>query len=52
MLSNSLKMIKIVRNMSELRHIVCKKYSLTLVHMLVLLCKKFVHSDKGPTRPL
>jgi hypothetical protein len=37
MLSNSLKMMKIHRNMSELWQIVCKNIVLTLVHLLILL---------------
>jgi hypothetical protein len=41
MSSNSLKMIKIDRNMSELSQIVCKKRNLTLMHLLVVLCELF-----------
>jgi len=41
MFSNSLKMIEIERNLSELWQIACKKIS-TLVHLLALLCKFFI----------
>jgi len=43
-LRNSLKMIKIGRNVSELRIIVCKNIILTLVHLLVLLCELFINA--------
>ena len=40
--SNSLKMIKTDRSMSVLSQIVCKKRTLTLMHLLVVLCELFV----------
>ena len=40
--NNALKMIKIDRNMSELRKIVCKNIILTLVLLLVLLCNSLL----------
>ena len=43
MVSNSQKMIKIDRSMSELRQIVCSKSILTLEHLLVALCALLVH---------
>jgi len=43
MLSNSLKMIHIDRNMQELRQIVFKSIILALVRLLVLLCELFVN---------
>jgi len=42
MSSNSLKMIKLFRNMSELLQILYKNIILTLVHLLVLLCELFI----------
>jgi len=42
MSSNSLKMIKTDRKMSELSEIVCKKRNLTVMHLLVVLCELFV----------
>jgi hypothetical protein len=42
MSSNSLKMIKLNRNMSELGQILCKNIILPLVHLLVLLCELFI----------
>ena len=35
-------MIKTYRNMSQLSQIVCKKCTLTLMHLLVVLFKMFV----------
>jgi len=43
MLSNSLKMTHIDRNMQELRQIVFKSIILALVRLLVLLCELFVN---------
>ena len=47
--SNSLKMIKAYRNMSELQQILCQNVVLTLVHLLFLLCEhvaKFVSEPR------
>ena len=41
-LSNSLKMIHIDRNIQELRQIVFKKYNISVSALLVLLCELFV----------
>jgi len=41
MSSNSLKMIKIDRNMSEIWQILCKNI-ITLVHFFILLCALFI----------
>jgi len=40
MFIHSLKMVEIDRNVSELRHIVCKYILSTLVRVLFLLCEK------------
>jgi len=42
MLSNSVKMTKIVRNMSELQQTVCSNVILSLVHLLVFYCINFL----------
>jgi hypothetical protein len=44
MLSNSLKMIKLARNMSECWSMTCKNKILTLVHLLVLLYELFFNA--------
>ena len=44
MLSQSLEMTKVDRNISELRKIVRKNIILTLVHLLALLCDSFVNA--------
>jgi hypothetical protein len=44
MFSNSLKMITVDRNMSELRQTMCKNVMLTLMHLLVLLCELFINA--------
>jgi hypothetical protein len=49
MLSNSLKMTKVLQNMPKLWKIVWKKYIiLTLVHLLVLLCEFHFSVNKSP----
>ena len=45
MLSNTLKMIKIDWNMSELWQVVCKNIIVTIVHFLVLLCETYQCMD-------
>ena len=49
MLRNSLKMIKIDRNMSELCKIVCKNMICTLVHLLVLLHEMQSQNTETPS---
>jgi hypothetical protein len=44
MSGDSLQIIKIDRNLFELRQIVCKKNNLTLVHLLVLTCELFTNA--------
>jgi hypothetical protein len=46
MFSNSLKMIKTDRNMSELWQIVCNTVIVTLVHLLVLLSEMLRYSER------
>jgi hypothetical protein len=43
MFGNSLKMIKMDQNTSELWQIVCKNKILALLHLLVLLCELSVY---------
>jgi hypothetical protein len=45
MFSNSLRMAKLDRNMSDLWQIVCKNIILTLVRLLVLLCELFINAQ-------
>jgi len=44
MFSNSLKMITVDQNMSELWQIVYKSIIFMLIHMLLLLCQLFINA--------
>jgi len=46
--SNSLKMIKAHRNMSELWHILCKSVVLTLVYLLFQFCEHMANFVSEP----